>query len=172
MKKYCLDCKKEKSPKGLYCKSCGYNHRTRPSGLKYNIVAVNKSWFKKGDNVGNKFREGAVPWNKGTKGLMLANITSFKKGQEAWNKGLPHMQDGEHPNWKGDEVGYSAIHAWIKRKLGKPSKCEECCTVEATRFEWANISGQYKRDFSDWKRLCSKCHANEHKNWEVRWHVV
>lgn len=48
MKKYCLDCNKPKSKKGNYCKSCGYKHRKRPSGLKYNIIKNNRGWFKKG----------------------------------------------------------------------------------------------------------------------------
>lgn len=26
------------------------------------------------------------------------------------------------------------------------------------RYEWANISGEYKRDRSDWVMLCPSCH--------------
>jgi hypothetical protein len=25
-------------------------------------------------------------------------------------------------------------------------------------FDWANISGEYLRDFSDWQQLCKLCH--------------
>ena len=63
-----------------------------------------------------------------------------------------------HHAWKGEDVGYHAIHNWIARKLGKPSQCEECHTKESKRFEWANISGEYKRDTNDWKRLSIECH--------------
>ena len=64
----------------------------------------------------------------------------------------------KHSLWKGDEVSYSGLHYWIQRKLGQPSLCEECGTTTAKRFEWANISGEYKRILDDWVRLCKKCH--------------
>src|SRR3990167_2430682 len=49
----CLDCNKPKSPKGNYCKVCGYKHRIRPSGLIYKIIAVNRGWFEKGHKPHN-----------------------------------------------------------------------------------------------------------------------
>lgn len=61
--------------------------------------------------------------------------------------------------YKENGIGYGGIHDWIKRVAGKASKCEnERCTGLGKRFEWANISKKYKRDVSDWKQLCSKCH--------------
>lgn len=65
-----------------------------------------------------------------------------------------------HHNWKGEDVGYSAIHSWVKRKLGKPSKCNECGFISSNpnKIHWANISHQYKRDVNDWIRLCASCH--------------
>lgn len=60
--------------------------------------------------------------------------------------------------WKGDEVGYSAIHKWVARQLGKPSKCENCGDTSKRKYEWANLSRQYKRDLKDWKRMCTPCH--------------
>jgi len=62
-------------------------------------------------------------------------------------------------NWKGDAVSYSALHSYITRKLGTPNKCEHCSTQNAKKFEWANISGEYKRDLDDWVRLCTSCHS-------------
>ncbi len=67
-------------------------------------------------------------------------------------------KDENNPAWKGDKVKYRALHAWIGRKLGKPKICSDCGTTVAKCYEWANISGEYKRDLSDWKRLCKKCH--------------
>lgn len=64
----------------------------------------------------------------------------------------------ENPNWKGDNICYSRLHHWIKRELGEPQFCVDCGTTTAKRFEWANISGKYKRDINDFKRLCVKCH--------------
>lgn len=51
----CLDCGKEKSRKGQYCKPCGYKHRTRPTGLKYTLHKENPTWFKfKGGTIDEK----------------------------------------------------------------------------------------------------------------------
>ena len=77
-----------------------------------------------------------------------------------------------HHAWKGDDVGYSALHSWIKRKLGKPNYCDVCKTVSTKRFEWANISKKYKRELSDWRSLCSKCHHRfddiANRGWETK----
>lgn len=52
---------------------------------------------------------------------------------------------------------YNAVHKWIVAYLGRPATCENC---GGTAKQWANLSGQYKRERSDWKRLCVKCHKN------------
>jgi len=51
--------------------------------------------------------------------------------------------------------------------FGRPSKCFECSGHEP-RVEWANISGEYKRDKSDWIELCSSCHRYFDRNKERR----
>ena len=61
-------------------------------------------------------------------------------------------------NWKGDSVGYGALHTWIKKRLGKPQKCEHCQSTNKKMYHWANKSGTYKRNLSDWLRLCVSCH--------------
>ena len=65
----------------------------------------------------------------------------------------------QNPNWKGDDVGYAAVHDWITRYHGQPAICDFCGTNDPSkRYEWANISGEYRRDRSDYHRLCKKCH--------------
>ena len=75
---------------------------------------------------------------------------------------ITHMSEikkgDKNPSWKGEKVGYPGVHDWIKEHYGRPNICENCKTTTAKRFEWANISGKYKRDISDFKRLCTKCH--------------
>lgn len=72
---------------------------------------------------------------------------------------LNGFKEGEkHSGWRGDAVGYNALHAWVRRYKGTPQKCEKCGTEEPKRYEWANISGRYLRDVDDWKRLCPSCH--------------
>ena len=68
-------------------------------------------------------------------------------------------------NWKGDKVGYKGLHCWISKHFGRPMKCEICKTEDAKRFDWANVSGKYKRARSDWKRLCKKCHVQMDGVW-------
>lgn len=68
-------------------------------------------------------------------------------------------KSGDQTNhWKGDDVGYHGVHIWVRKHLGKPSHCACCGTTRKTRYHWANISRSYKRDFSDWIRLCPSCH--------------
>src|SRR3990167_1640174 len=72
---------------------------------------------------------------------------SGRKGEKTWN-------------WKGNKVGYNALHSWVSRELGKPNKCENCgkSGLKARRIHWANKSREYKRHPSDWIRLCVSCH--------------
>lgn len=116
-----------------------------------------KGQFIKGDYQGFGFKKQHKPWNKNVKGIHLSPESEFKKGQEPWNKGLPeHLQN----TWKGDDVGYDGLHDWVEKHLGKPKKCEFCGTTESRIFQWSNKSGKYKRELSDWQRLCVKCHVN------------
>lgn len=80
-----------------------------------------------------------------------------------------HPGGSSHPNWKGDAVGYGGLHRWVTKNLGRPQFCEECKKTSVPKntkeygkiryFQWANISGKYKRELSDWKRLCIPCHG-------------
>ena len=58
-------------------------------------------------------------------------------------------------NWKGENVGYFAMHSWVRRHKGKPKKCEHCGSIK--RLTWSNISRVYKRDLADWISLCQGC---------------
>lgn len=150
----CEDCNKVlvKST-ARWCKTHGYKHRTRPSGLKYKVTKDNPTSFKKGHK----------PWNANTKGLVKANSGSIKKGERRsvkteFNK--YNTKGNKNHNWKGDEVGYQALHAWVKRELGKAVVCNKC--QSNVKVEWANISFDYIRDKQDWVSLCHKCHmAND-----------
>ena len=67
--------------------------------------------------------------------------------------------------WKGDDVGYSALHEWIRKHLGQPTKCEHCDKDNLTCHDihWANKDHTYKRQKEDWIRLCAKCHKRYDK---------
>lgn len=72
--------------------------------------------------------------------------------------GVPYGEDNHQ--WKGDKASRTALHNWVKRNLGKPMECEFCgfTSNNPCMINWANKSQQYKRDLSDWLRLCRKCH--------------
>jgi len=60
--------------------------------------------------------------------------------------------------WKGEGAGYYAKHMWIAEQYGKATKCTKNPGHKAKRFEWANISGKYLRDITDYVQLCPSCH--------------
>jgi len=62
----------------------------------------------------------------------------------------------KNPMWKGDKVGYIALHEWVRSRKPKPPLCEICGTYPP--IDLANISGEYKRDLRDWQWLCRRCH--------------
>ncbi len=64
-----------------------------------------------------------------------------------------------NPQWKGDKVSYRAIHMWMQNNYGKADVCEgKDCKRITQYYEWANISGKYKRNIKDWIKLCKSCH--------------
>ena len=81
--------------------------------------------------------------------LKVENKSWFQKGKKPWNFqkmiGLGNYSKG-----------YDAIHGWVERWLGRPGRCENCSSKK--NLQWSNISGEYKRKFNDWQRLCAKCH--------------
>lgn len=88
----------------------------------------------------------------------MANTTYHPEGE------LAHR-------WKGEDAGYSAKHMYVRKYGVKPDVCSHC--KESIDLEWANISGEYFRDLSDWIALCKKCHKAfdrkpECKNGHVR----
>lgn len=91
-------------------------------------------------------------------GRHLAPETEFKKGFTPWNKGgrHPKVAGENHPDWKGDSVGYSGLHKWVKRTYGLREKCEHCGINE--KLNLANKNGLYNRDPDNWLTLCKRCH--------------
>lgn len=121
----------------------------RPSGLKYQKTKENPTSFKPGHR----------PWNAGTAGMGVS---------KAWNKGIPSgvvppsaFKPGEtsgkaNHKWRGDQVGYGALHAWVARNKIKTGVCEKCGKECST--EWSNVSHEYRRDLEDFRELCHECH--------------
>lgn len=66
-----------------------------------------------------------------------------------------------HPDVK-KRTEYRMLHYWVEANLGKPRLCSNCGSTDSIGYEWANISGEYKKTLDDWKRLCSSCHRRSH----------
>lgn len=60
---------------------------------------------------------------------------------------------------------YWSLHKWVAYRKGKASSCENCGLNEIKRrYEWSNISGEYKRDLNDYESLCVPCHREKDGN--------
>jgi hypothetical protein len=67
----------------------------------------------------------------------------------------------KNPSWKGKCAGYVALHIWVRRRLGRLLIVPKTKNHRAKRYEWANISGEYKRDLEDWHQLCPSCNRTD-----------
>lgn len=68
------------------------------------------------------------------------------------------QESGEkNPNWKGDEAGVDALHAWVRRRLPKPRACPRCGADH--KLELASLNHTYRRDLSEWEWMCRSCHS-------------
>ena len=93
--------------------------------------------------------------NKINVGRKQSKATKLKKSIALKGK----RSNEKNPNWKGGRAGYMAVHNWARRHWGTPQKCEvKGCSGKCKKYHWANISGKYKRDRSDWLRACASCH--------------
>ena len=121
---------------------------------KYTKSKENKGWFQKGQKCPNRgngcFRKGHQGYWLGKKRPLFSKETREKMHNN-------QLKDN-NSNWKGDNVKYQGLHKWIRINYGMPLRCEICGTIEKRMYHWANISKEYKRDISDWIRVCVPCH--------------
>ena len=103
--------------------------------------------------IDGRFAKGHAKLGVFTKGSIHAPEAKAKISAS-----LRNMTAEQSRAWKGQEAGYHAVHLWLTAHYDKGSVCEACGTDRASRLEWANISGEYKRERSDYKVLCPSCH--------------
>jgi hypothetical protein len=127
---------------------------------------------KLGFQKGNKSAEGVRKFGEanGMFGRKHPEATKILIGLKSKGRNL----ESKSPNWKGDNVGYVALHDWVRSRLGKPTTCEVCGKTNLTgiNIQWANKSGLYKRNLKDWLRLCKPCHVEFddtiNRGWKTR----
>lgn len=77
-------------------------------------------------------------------------------------KKMPSTTGEKHWAWKGDKVGYYALHDWMVKQVPKPAFCQLCNKIQPD--ELINISPvvnekTYNRDPKNWLWSCRICHA-------------
>lgn len=89
-----------------------------------------------------------------------AKIGAASKGRK-WSEEAKIKLSGENnTGWKGDNVGRSAIHNWVRKHwpTSIPTACQNCNRT-VTSLDLVCMTKLYTRNFSDWKFLCRKCHG-------------
>lgn len=91
---------------------------------------------------------------------MISEVT--RKAQRAY---MLNLQPEDHPRWKGDDVGYRALHYRIVKLFGKADRCEnlDCAHTDYHRFEWANLTNEVSNERDNWAMLCVFCHRQMDK---------
>lgn len=103
-------------------------------------------------------------WGKRFSKETLKKMSKAQKGRTISLEGRINMSKSQlgskGSRWKGGVDTYRAIHNWVNKWAIKSNTCEDCgeSGLFGRKIHWANISGKYKRDLKDWKRLCIKCH--------------
>jgi hypothetical protein len=94
----------------------------------------------------------------------------FGKGQRTYNGSHGYHTGEKSVQWKGEKIGYRALHIWLECWLGKPKECVYCGSEK--NVQWASLSHKAKRDLKDYLPLCAKCHHRydniSKKAWETR----
>ena len=124
-------------PRGFYIRTVAHTQK-----LRERMCALNISMSERG---------------------LHSNYKRTDEHREAFKQRMKTIDRSAEKNgqWKGNDASYGVIHSWMAKKYGKPKQCESCGITTAACFDWANISGRYLRDRTDWKRLCRRCHMKE-----------
>lgn len=141
--------------------------RSKETRQKMSLAAKKKERIEISIKNLPKYKKGESPLI-GTKlsKERISKLKTFKKGHIPWNKGKKQfIPEEKHYEWKGDAVGYVGLHNWVKKHLENPMECEHCGKVGKNnrQIHWANKSHEYKRELTDWIRLCVKCHKSYDK---------
>ena len=151
----------------LHCEVCYKSYLVSPYREKISKHCSRQCHNKKAGTLGGKAGKG-ISRNKGNKRPDLGEYNRTHIRREA-----------QTSSWKGDGVGYTALHNWAHRHIGLKKECENCHSKNG--LEMSNKSGQYKRELADWQTLCRTCHKRHDINFRknggkvkqlYRWHPI
>lgn len=163
----CKQCEKNKrrTPRSEYCNKC-IKERKRLSDKRYR--QENKEQIKKQKK--RAYHSGKTYKCAYCGGNFVRKVygeTPKYCNRKCFELHSRETRMGENnPAWKGGDYVYDVIHREVKKAKGKAKRCmnrEEKildfeCSKKSKKFEWANISGEYKRDVNDFMSLCVYCH--------------
>jgi hypothetical protein len=139
---------------------CGDNNpMKRPENRKKLSLALKGNKNSLGHKVSKEHKLKLKKFNIGKK---MTEEQRKKISDSKYGK----FQDEKSNKWKGSKVGYSGLHKWVIKHLGRPGTCEKCgkTGLWGKQIHWANKDHKYKRKLKDWLRLCVKCHRQHDKN--------
>jgi len=117
--------------------------------------------------------KGTIPWNKGKIGVQphseatRLKMSKTRKGMKKSPLWIAKHSGANHHGWKGDDVGYWALHDYIERLKPRPDCCEKC-EKPHRRLYLHNKDHLYSRNPDDYIYLCPKCHAKAEKELKER----
>ena len=145
-------------PKGIFERTKTHNDNISKAKLGHIVLAITREKLRQA-NLGKKLSE-----------AHKESISKTLMGHDSWSKGMKQTEEAKrktgeaqmgikNTNWKGNDVGYRALHAWIRRHKGKPTECVFCkATSKERKLAFANVNHEYKRNEKDYISLCYPCH--------------
>lgn len=130
---------------GKRCKRCGGFLKKDGSCSRDHTKMTYQRIYKRNCNVCKKYYEG--------RGAMYCGSICQNKITSPFKKGV------NHPYWKGDDVGLSALHEWMFKRKFKPVYCE--CCKKVPPYDLSSNEHTYTRDPKDWEWLCRSCHKKK-----------
>lgn len=160
MQQICIECGSPTKPRrgkprpgrGKYCsRACMYQSKKWKKAIS--IGQIGRECYWKGKTFSREHVQKIKVKLIGNKYAL-----GYRHTKEALKKIGVASTGPKNSQWRGSNVGYSGLHTWVSKWLGKPKICEHC-GKHGDRLHWANKSHRYLRDLNDWIRLCATCHS-------------
>lgn len=131
------------------------------------------------DETGHRFGSLVVQRRAGVSGKSTAWLCKCDCGREVVVRGqrlrrgsvthcgclyepVPRKTGTKHHNWKGESVGYHALHIWVNRNKVKTGVCSLCGANRYT--EWGMMTENFSRNLDDYIEVCKPCHMRMDKH--------
>lgn len=133
------------------------------------INKINKQELETYINEGKKISEIAEIYQcayctvqRRLKKLDIKVLIGMRKGSykhsEKIKKSLSISRVGKNnPAWKGDNIGYTSVHGWVRKYKPCDNVCEHCGSSKK-KLDLASKRKVYTKNFSEWLWLCRSCH--------------